>query len=413
MNVDIYGMGYVGLTLGLALAKRGVKVFGKDVDENKIKQLQECETCIKEPFILDLLIQSKRENTIYFTTDLFAKASDIAIVTIGTSLHNGTMESSHRQLHELVEFLDAQEYKIIILRSTVAIGTCDALRAKVNNAIIVFAPERTIEGNAIQELNSLPQILACPDPEGIRIASNLFNKLKVKLIVSSSYMNGEMAKLMCNIQRDYEFAFANEMALMCTQLGINSKDLIKLSSEGYDRFNCKSTGPVSGPCLTKDTEIFNQSLSALNFIPSELFMHARNTNKHVIKNIIHDLRKLSAKKILAIGTSFKSDPETSDTRESHTIKIVNSLNLEEIKCDVFDPHIDTQGQKELKEYIITKPDFDKYQIIFIGSNNIWIEKYLLDNNEKIKKTKKILYFCYEPNNTIMQTYNKHIKVWAQ
>lgn len=359
------------------------------------------------------MFKSKRENTIDFTTDRFAKSSDIAIVTIGTSLHNGSMDISHKQLHELVQFLDSQKYKIIILRSTVAIGTCEALSANLNTAVIVFAPERTIEGNAIEELKSLPQILASPDQEGIRVASSLFNKLEIKLMVTSSFIEGEMAKLMCNVRRDYEFAFVNEMALVCRKLGISSKNLIRLSSEGYERFSCKATGPVSGPCLTKDTIILNESLSDLNFSSSELFKHARNTNKQVIKNIIIDLRKLANRKILAIGTSFKSHPETSDTRQSHTIKIVNALNQGAIKCDVFDPFIDLEGQKALEDFLVRQPNFDKYDVIFIGSNNEWIEKYLMDNQEEIKNKKKIIYFCYEPNDNTLRVYDKHIKVWSQ
>ena len=105
----------------------------------------------------------------------------------------------------------------------------------LDHSEIVFCPERTVEGNAIKELGSLPQILASPSKRALSSAAQLFSILGVELHLTNNFAEGEMAKLICNVYRDYKFAFANEIGLLCGELGLDARKLISLASKDYLR----------------------------------------------------------------------------------------------------------------------------------------------------------------------------------
>jgi UDP-N-acetyl-D-mannosaminuronic acid dehydrogenase len=413
MKVDIYGVGYVGLTLALAFAKHGVQVLGKDISKKKINDLNHGITEIAEPEIQNILDTALARKLISFTSDLDTKDSEIAIVTIGTNLTDGKISESQNKITELVRYLDQMQYKIIILRSTVGLGTCDELNKSLNFSKLVFAPERTIEGDAINELENLPQIIAAPSMSGLARAVSLFKCLEVPIETTDSFIIGEFAKLVCNVYRDYNFAFANEIGQICSQIGVNTEELLNVAAAGYKRLPKLKTGPVSGPCLTKDTHILNQSLTRMGAKGSRLLAEARRTNASVIDSIIKEVALQLPKYVLVLGTSFKSNPETSDTRSSHTIDIAKSLLENGISVDVYDPNIDDGGRQVLSESIISTPIINDYDVIVVGANNGWVEAFIQKRLLEIKKRKTVVYFAYTPHSTLVSQLENNCIIWPR
>ena len=253
MNIDIFGVGYVGLTLGLALAKQGVNVVGKDIDRKKLDALKNGTTDIKEPQIQSLLGQALDEGRIMFTSDLGRKPSDteIAIVTIGTSLKNGSIVDSNEKLMSLVKQIDKLKYNYIYLRSTVGVGTCKKLSEVLITLKLFFVLSELLKAMQSKSRKSLPQILASPSKRALSSAAQLFSILGVELHLTNNFAEGEMAKLICNVYRDYKFAFANEIGLLCGELGLDARKLISLASKDYSRFRFKALAQFLAPVLQK------------------------------------------------------------------------------------------------------------------------------------------------------------------
>ena len=137
----------------------------------------------------------------------------------------------------------------------------------------IYAPERTIEGNA-EELFNLPQIIACKNIISKNIAENIFQPLNVKLF-TDKFVEAELAKLLCNVYRDYNFAFSNQTAILCRDLSINISKVSDLASTDYKRFPKLLPGPVSG----SSKEEFRKTLILKE---CNLFLNAREINESII-----------------------------------------------------------------------------------------------------------------------------------
>jgi len=395
--VTIFGMGYVGLTLALFFAKKGVKVIGYDISEERINSLLSKKSYVLESGIDDLLASSI-DKGLFLPKVLDKNTLDaetkLAFITIGTSLFNGSVRKSEERLFELCLQVDAAGFSTIVLRSTVAVGTCKKISSKLTNSKIVFAPERTVEGVAMEELQHLPQIIGGENAQSMYEVESLFKLLEVKVLSTESWEEAELAKLACNTYRDYNFAFSNAMVGMANIQNIDGNSVLKLASQSYDRMPFMLPGPVSGPCLTKDTYILRQSFSQ-SIDEAELLILARSINDSTNEKIISQISCLAkTKKVSFWGTSFKSDPDTSDTRESHTLAIIKQLELNNFDIEVFDPYIDNEGKKELSHLIVTSPSLDQDRVIVFGSWPKWIQEFIASDlvSDSIEGVTK--YWCY-------------------
>ena len=194
--------------------------------------------------------------------------------------------------YQILKYLKNNDH--IILRSTVKIGTTNNIVKKIlkkskKKFFISFCPERTIEGKALKELTSLPQIISGDSNQSILKAKNLFQNVTKKIVKVDSLEGAEMIKLVDNMQRDVKFALSNEIALMCEKSNINVNDVIRLGKIDYPRTNLFDPGPVGGPCLEKDTYILAEYFSK-NFKP-RIGLNARIVNKFIIENAIEVLKK--------------------------------------------------------------------------------------------------------------------------
>jgi len=396
--VTIFGLGYVGLTLALFFSKNGVRVIGYDISEEKISSLVDKKSYVVEEGINDILSE-------VIDCDLFeprllnektiSAETGLAFVTIGTTLHNGSIAISESRLIELCSLIDVSGFDTIVLRSTVAIGTCKKISNQLLNTKIVFAPERTLEGVAMEELQHLPQILGGEISPNRQKVEDLFKKLQVKVVTTDIWEEAELAKLTCNTYRDYYFAFANAITDIANNQSIDGNNVLQLSSEGYDRMPYILPGPVSGPCLTKDTHILEQSTSC-DIAGAKLLVSARSINNSVIEKIVTQISELAkAKKVAFWGTSFKSNPDTSDTRESHTLSIIENLVLNGFDVEVYDPYIDIEGLEMVEKLMVKKPSFEPDRVVVFGCWPKWIQELTVSNMASQNNFSNLIkYWCY-------------------
>ena len=343
-DVAILGLGYVGLTLGLVMADQGFSVTGYDIDKNLIGKLRKKVSPFYEKGIKNY-INNHLNHNLRVTSDLKNINSDIYIITVGTPINKKTKKPEVENILKAAVGIGAKLKKndLVILRSTVPIGcTRNIVIPKLeeisnlkpgDDFSVAFCPERTAEGRALEELRNLPQIVGGLDIKSRELGLRLFGENTHTVIDIGSLEAAEMCKLMDNAYRDTRFAFANQMASLSENYGLNLNHLIKKVNLAYERNTIPFPSPgVGGACLSKDPYILISNFDEKN-LDSSLIKASRIVNETAPKDIFEKTRKfmgsvgknINNTKIFIIGLAFKGSPETSDTRESTTLWFIDEL----------------------------------------------------------------------------------------
>lgn len=353
-RIAIVGLGYVGLTLAVSLAESGFHVSGWDKDPLIRASLQKGVPHVYEPGLESLLRSQLADGRLTIVdSDEQIKDCHVYMVTVPTPARDGKPDLS--LIQEAVETTarHLQPGDLVILRSTVPVGTCRGLvktiiaestSLQVGSDIgIAFAPERTIEGRALEELRTLPQIIGGFDQWSVEAASRIFNRLTSTVVHMKSLEEAELVKLINNSSRDLSFAFANEIAVICERYNQDAVRVIESANLGYPRNPVALPSPgVGGSCLKKDPH-FLAALCPSNL--PDIASVGRQVNemmpKRVAQRILDALtemgKPLSSAHIFILGFAFKGEPETTDLRESPTMQVLEHLRGRVNTITGFDP----------------------------------------------------------------------------
>lgn len=338
-KVCVLGLGYVGLTLAAVMADVGYEVTGVEIRQGVVDMTMRAEPHFHEPGLGQMLKRVVAAGRLKCVTRIPENCdASVFIITVGTPL-----ASDGRARLDMVENVarevasNIKDGGLVIMRSTVKLGTTQSLVIPIleetgKRIQIAFCPERTIEGHALRELRSLPQIVGADDSETAMRAAQIFSFLTPTVVRVSSLRTAEMIKLVDNVQRDVHFAFANEVAAMCDAVGVGAAEVIGAGKLGYPRTNLPMPGPVGGPCLSKDPYIFAEGLAAYGAVPS-ITLAARKTNEDLHANISKLLKQLSSgwkgfppdPVITLAGLAFKGRPATDDLRGTTAKPIFDEL----------------------------------------------------------------------------------------
>ncbi len=349
-EITIVGIGYVGLTLAIAFAKKGIKVncFDKDInliDKLKNKVLPFFESGLKEAFEVSFHNLNFHESIEFFDTENI-------ILTVGTPLkadNEVDLNYLYDAINNIFKFQNFKNLENIILRSTVPLGTCRKLeqytKKKFEKEVnFVMCPERTIEGKAIEELSINPQIIGTSSIKAASVCFKLFNVLTDNIYISNNPEFAELAKLGDNTYRDISFAYSNFIATVAQEFNIVGSDLIEAMNSNYTRNNLAKPSPgVGGPCLSKDAFIFKKGLDYCNLdVNNNFILNGRIQDgfmmEHLSKQISDHCASLKMNNISIAGLAFKGFPETSDIRDSSTLKLIEKLP-KFLKFNIYDPLI--------------------------------------------------------------------------
>ncbi len=323
-DVCIIGMGYVGLTLATAFAAQGLGVIGVEKDASILEHLERGETTFYEAGLMETLaevVASGRLRAQSAAEDL--PAADAYVITVGTPVHDRHKDTSDITvaLHAVAKSMPAGA--LVILRSTVVIGTTEGLAREILDSagrpyLLAMVPERTVEGEALQELFRLPQIVGGIDEASTLAASKLFSRLGVEIVEVNNPAEAELAKLITNTWRDLQFAFANEIAYVADHAGIDATRALQAAGHNYPRLSLAIQGPVAGPCLGKDGYILAESATHLS-TATPLALATREVNERIVEHGINaGAAHVSGEpaQVAIIGLAFKGRPATSDLRGS-------------------------------------------------------------------------------------------------
>lgn len=341
-RICILGLGYVGLTLAVAMARKGFQVHGVERRQEVLDLLASGAPHFHEPGLAERLKQVVENGALTFSAQIPEKSNaTVYIITVGTPLDaqgHARLDMVTNVARDVARVMP--EGSLVLLRSTVKIGTArnvvvPVLKESGKSFEIAGCPERTLEGRAVLELDYLPQIIGADDLNTLHRAAQLFSFLTPTTVRVSSLETAELIKLVDNTSRDVGFAFSNEIALACDALGLSAAEVIRAGKLGYPRTNLPMPGPVGGPCLEKDPHILCESLAEKG-LSLPITTAARQINEGQPRQIasfvagaLKTRLSASSKPVIALlGLAFKGQPETDDLRGTMARPIFDALKVE-------------------------------------------------------------------------------------
>ena len=374
-DICVVGLGKVGLSLALLLAKAKHRVFGVEVNPQTLNRIRNNKHEMVDEDPEKVLLQQLLDKQLFVTEDLHdaISKSDAIFIAIGTGVSpNGKPELS--SLFDLVEKMcDAPSKvkgRLFVLKSTLPVGTTrkivTTMEEKTNlrcghDFFVAFCPERVLGDKVTSEMASLPKIIGGYNKKSSEKAARIYKTIGGKIIIVERPETAELIKLMDNAYRQTLFAFANDFALLAEQIGINAYELIKTANDSYPRNNIPMpSGGVSGYCLTKDPlyleESFKEIASKRGF-PSVWFS-ARKANDYMPVHMVDLLeqaltragRQLKGSNILVCGITYKEN--TNDIRCSHGLEIASRLRDKKANVFLWDPCVQ---QRNLGYQMVNAP----------------------------------------------------------
>ena len=353
----IGGAGHVGLPLAIVFAHKGLRVLIHDINEDSIRKIRSGRLPFMEHDAEPLLKKVLKKNLLFLSTD----ASDIAhssasIITIGTPIdefHNPVHKSLENCLKPVIPHLSSGN--LLVLRSTVFPGTTDWLDKYLETSgkkmNVAFCPERIVQGFAVRELQTLPQIVSGTSPEAEKQASELFGLISPKLVPLTP-IEAEFAKLFSNAYRYIQFATSNQFFMMTNSAGINYHRVLEGIKKDYPRAgDLPGPGFAAGPCLFKDT----MQLAAFASNQFSLGHAAMLVNEGLVLYLVnqleqdHDMEKLT---VGLLGMAFKADSD--DTRSSLSYKLKKMLQFRVKEVLTTDPHVTSDPELLPAEEVVSK-----------------------------------------------------------
>lgn len=336
-EITIVGMGYVGLTLAATLADLGFTVFGYEREPAVVQRLNEGLSHIFEPGVDDIL-QSTIGRNLIVEQQLPQTISGAVILCVSTPVGADQIpDLSNLQAATTAVAEAATEGTLVIVRSTVPVGTCrdlvlPILESQKKGLHLASCPERTIQGRAIAELRNLPQVVGGVDEVSASLAIKLWEQVTGQVVTVESLETAELVKLVNNCHTDLIYSFGNEVAMMAQQYRLDPMEVIRAANVNYPRPDLARPGFVAGPCLTKDPYLLIDSMEKTGYIP-HLVKHARLINESLSNDVAQHFMdclkratgELTGAKVLVCGLAYKGWPITDDVRGTPAIPIIEAL----------------------------------------------------------------------------------------
>lgn len=393
-QICVIGLGHIGLTLSIHLLKYFSNIIGFEILPSKIKNIKNNRLDIYEKNLEGLLNNALRDNKLILENDFSKVESQIYIVCVGTNLTSKNLPDN-KNITEIIKSLGKKIVKkdLIIIRGTLQVGVSKYLLIKILEKVsklkcgkdfyFSYMPERIIEGNALEELEQLPQIISAYSKD-CSLVANQFAKICFKNNINvNSLEEAEIIKLASNSFRDLNFAFANELTRIANIYYLSGHDLINKANYGYNRNFIKlpSLG-VGGFCLPKDPYLFSKLYNNNKSKGYQLAKHSRKINLNSLKILYKKINTFKSQirkrklKILFLGIAFKGYPETIDIRNSSSLSAFEKIKREHL-IDLFD----LMGKKIIK----LNPSFKKNIVIKINNLNIYDVVVCFNNNDNYEE----------------------------
>lgn len=367
-KLAIIGLGYVGLPIAVAFAKK-VDVIGYDISREKIHQYTNGIDPTKE--VGDVEIKASRVN---FTSDeTILRKARFYIIAVPTPVKDDhTPDLSPVESASRIVGRNLKEGSIVVFESTVYPGVTEEICIPIlekesglkcgKDFKVGYSPERINPGDKVHRLETITKIVSGIDDDAVDIISKIYELVvDAGVYRAASIKVAEAAKVIENAQRDINIAFMNELSIIFNKLSIDTKSVLEAAGTKWNFLNF-TPGLVGGHCIGVDPYYLTYKAEQVGY-HSQIILSGRKINddmgKYVTENIVKQLIKADISvrnaKIAILGITFKEN--CPDTRNTRVIDIYNELEEYLVKPLVVDPQADKH--EVIREYGIHLSDLSE------------------------------------------------------
>ncbi len=366
-KIGVVGMGYVGLPVALAFARKGFRVTGFDIQKSRVAALNRGESYIgdvAEEKLLSLTASGHFHATFEFSS---LAALDVIIIAVPTPL-NQTRDPDLGAIRaastDIARYL--QPGQLIILESTTYPGTTEEIIKPILEAKglkagqdfnLAFSPERIDPGSNNSKgwsFENTPKIVGGYTPACLEAAQTLYSIVVEQVVPVSSTRVAEMSKLFENTFRVVNVALVNEMALLCDRMGLNVWEVLEAANTKPYGFMKFTPGPgVGGHCIPVDPFYLTWKAREFGFntrfieLAGEINLQMpRYVRELALRALNQQGKSLQGSKILLLGVAYKKD--VADMRESPAMQIIELLEKDGAQVAYHDPHVPSFEEGHLK-----------------------------------------------------------------
>jgi UDP-N-acetyl-D-glucosamine dehydrogenase len=402
--LGVIGLGYIGLPLAVEKAKAGYKTIGFDMQDKKVRWVNEGHNYIGD--ILDSDLKEVVSKGLLSATSnyTFVKDIDAICICVPTPLDifqqpdlsyvKNSTENISRYLHKGM---------LVVLESTTYPGTTEEIVKPVlekesglkcgKDFFLAFSPERIDPGNTWYKVRNTPKVVGGVTPDCTEVAVFLYsNIIQGKIFPVSSPKVAEMEKIYENVFRYTNIALVNEMSILCNKMGIDIWEVIEAAKTKPYGFMPFYPGPgIGGHCIPLDPFYLTWKAREYNY-HTRLIELAGEINKYMPEYVVERTAKilsqkfkksLNGAKVLLLGVAYKKDID--DLRQSPALEIIKKLEEEKVIISYYDPYIpefinNNKTYKSLNK--LTEEEIKEKDIIIITTDHRVVNYKMVVKNAK-------------------------------
>lgn len=354
-DVAVIGLGYVGLPLAIQATDSNLKVYGYDIDEEKVNSYNLGKSSIED--ISDIELQKSLEKGLFLSSDpKYLSDSETIVISVPTPLTDYQPDLSYVRSAAETIANHITKNQIIILESTTYPGTTIEVLIPVIEEIshlkagvdfyAGYSPERIDPGNEKWNFKNTPKVISGINDESLAKIKTFYEKIIDQVVTVSGTKEAEMVKLLENTYRHVNIALINELAILCNMLEIDIWEVVNAAKTKPFGFESFRPGPgVGGHCIPVDPNYLSfktrQIGKPVRFV--ELAQEINNSMpSYVVSRLLEKMNLLEKpfknSNILILGVAYKRD--IGDIRESPAIGIIENLYDRGVNVKYFDPFVE-------------------------------------------------------------------------
>ncbi|WP_133965216.1 nucleotide sugar dehydrogenase [Eubacterium limosum] len=402
-NVAVIGLGYVGLPLAVEKAKAGFKTIGFDVQEEKIKMVNEGHNYIGD-VIDDDLAELVKAGMLSATTEFsFINDADFIAICVPTPLdeyQQPDISYVKSSTEEVAKYLE--KGTMVVLESTTYPGTTEELIRPIleqgsglkcgEDFYLGFSPERVDPGNAVYKTKNTPKVVGGIGKDATEVIAAMYRAvLDGDVYEVSSPAIAEMEKILENTYRNVNIGLVNELAMLCNRMKINIWEVVDAAKTKPYGFQAFYPGPgLGGHCIPLDPYYLSWKAREYGFhtsmIESSMMINDRMPEyciDRASRILNKDKKALNGAKVLALGVAYKQDID--DYRESPALKVIENFEKVGAEIDFYDPFIPEykykgtihKGIENINPEIISE-----YDLIVVTASHTKVDYEMIQQNAK-------------------------------
>lgn len=412
IRVGVVGLGYVGLPLAVEKAKAGFRTTGFDVQDEKVKLVNEGHNYIGDVIDDDLkaLVESGKLSA---TTDFsFIKDVDFIAICVPTPLDQHQQPDISYVKNSTIEIAKyLTKNTMVVLESTTYPGTTEELIKPLleegsglkcgEDFYLGFSPERVDPGNAVFKTKNTPKVVGAIGKDATEVIAAMYRAvLEGDVHEVSSPAIAEMEKILENTYRNINIGLINELAILCNKMDINLWEVVDAAKTKPYGFQAFYPGPgLGGHCIPLDPYYLSWKAREYGFhtsmIEASMMINDKMPEYCVERagKILNRFKKsLYGSKVLVLGVAYKQDID--DYRESPALRVIEELEEEGANVEYFDPYIPSyrekgvvrEGIREINPEIISS-----YDLVVITAAHTNIDYDMIQKSAKaIFDTKNVM-----------------------